>query len=349
MDAVSRSWILGADWASQRYRQPGWLILPLRLFLAVTYLYASLQKLANPNYLRASSPTSFVAQTRALESSSPIGPLLRLSLHTPTFVALLVAVGELAVGTGVLVGLFTRVAAVGGALLSLTFFLTVSWSTTPYFYGSDIVFLFAWTVLIGMGTGGVLSVDEWIRARAARSPATLGAEERTVVARRSLLLRARAAGVLAVTAGVTAGLTAALGRVAGGTNGAGGSPALTPAAAGGTTPKRHARRRRQPAPTGTALAKTSQVPAGQAARFNDPGSGQPAWLVHSSQGSFVAFSAVCTHAGCIVGYDAGSEEFVCPCHGGRYSATSGRVLGGPPPSPLPQIPVHVVNNEIRVD
>src|SRR5947208_615975 len=77
--------------------------------------------------------------------------------------------GELAVAAGIIAGLWTRLAAVGGMLLSLTFFLTVSWSTTPYFYGSDLVFIFAWSVFAMCGAGGVLSLDAWIDARATSS------------------------------------------------------------------------------------------------------------------------------------------------------------------------------------
>jgi Rieske Fe-S protein len=50
-----------------------------------------------------------------------------------------------------------------------------------------------------------------------------------------------------------------------------------------------------------------------------------------------------------VQYDASRVQFVCPCHGGIYDARTGRVLGGPPPSPLPRIPVRVVDSQIRVD
>jgi nitrite reductase/ring-hydroxylating ferredoxin subunit len=42
-------------------------------------------------------------------------------------------------------------------------------------------------------------------------------------------------------------------------------------------------------------------------------------------------------------------EFVCPCHGRIYSARTGDVLGGPPPSALPAIPVTVANGRLYVD
>ncbi len=157
---------LGPVW-SARLSRPGYLLLPLRLFLGITFCYAGLQKLAEsrPTSIRTVRPRSR-AQMQALKSQSPIGPLLSLSAHAPTLVGLLIALGELAVGIGALLGLLTRIAALGGALLALTFFLTVSWATTPYYYGSDIVFLFAWSVLIAFGAGGVLSLDSWLRDRA---------------------------------------------------------------------------------------------------------------------------------------------------------------------------------------
>lgn len=164
---------------SERLQEPGWLLLPLRGFLGVTFTFAGLQKLANPDYLNAHSPTSVVGQMRLLQHSSPIGPLISLSTHAPTLVGLLIAFGELAVGLGTLLGLYQRAAAVGGAVLSLTFFLTVSWNTSPYYYGSDIVFVFAWLTLFGFGTGGVLSLDAWLRDRA-RATLRLGPQPASV-------------------------------------------------------------------------------------------------------------------------------------------------------------------------
>ena len=55
-------------------------------------------------------------------------------------------------------------------------------------------------------------------------------------------------------------------------------------------------------------------------------------MIRDSAGNLKAFSAVCTHAGCTVGYEGG--VIVCPCHGGEYSAETGEVIAGPPPSGL---------------
>src|SRR5580698_9703055 len=53
----------------------GWVLMPLRLFLGVTFLFAGLQKLANPNFLKNSSPVSIHAQLVGATHLSPIHAL----------------------------------------------------------------------------------------------------------------------------------------------------------------------------------------------------------------------------------------------------------------------------------
>ena len=127
---------------------------PLRLFLGVTFLFAGLQKLANPDFFQSSSPISIHAQLVGADRSSPIHALLTHLVPIAPAVGLVIALGEVAIGLGILVGLWTRVAAVAGMALSFGLFLTVSFHSSPYFTGSDIVFLFAWTPLALAGRPG---------------------------------------------------------------------------------------------------------------------------------------------------------------------------------------------------
>lgn len=60
--------------------------------------------------------------------------------------------------------------------------------------------------------------------------------------------------------------------------------------------------------------------------------GEPTLVVKYS-GEVRAFSAVCTHLGCLVKWNATKSEFLCPCHGGVFDA-NGVNIGGPPPKPL---------------
>lgn len=75
--------------------------------------------------------------------------------------------------------------------------------------------------------------------------------------------------------------------------------------------------------------------------------GRPAVLLQPAAGEFLALSAVCTHLGCIVKWVDDSQEFLCPCHGGRFSP-AGQVLGGPPPKPLETYAVTLEGDEILI-
>ncbi|HEV3188471.1 MAG TPA: Rieske 2Fe-2S domain-containing protein [Acidimicrobiales bacterium] len=145
-----------------------WSLLPLRLFLGATFTYAGLQKLANPNFFDAKSPISIQSQLIAAARTSPIHALLSHLGSVAVPVGVIIALGELAIGLGTLVGLFTRVAAAAGLLLSLSLFLTVSFHASPFFTGADIVFLFAWIPFIVAGGGSQLSMDAWIKERVAK-------------------------------------------------------------------------------------------------------------------------------------------------------------------------------------
>lgn len=70
------------------------------------------------------------------------------------------------------------------------------------------------------------------------------------------------------------------------------------------------------------------------------------FLVSSLEG-LTAFSATCTHLGCLVSYRKNRREFVCPCHGGRYDLT-GRNIAGPPPVPLTRLPVKLNDDMVLV-
>jgi menaquinol-cytochrome c reductase iron-sulfur subunit len=56
---------------------------------------------------------------------------------------------------------------------------------------------------------------------------------------------------------------------------------------------------------------------------------QPVIYIIKTGGTLKALSAICPHLGCIVPWDPGRNEFVCPCHGGTFSADGTR-LSGPP-------------------
>jgi thiosulfate dehydrogenase [quinone] large subunit len=330
VSAEKKPWLGGAT-------APGWPLLPLRLFLGVTFVYAGLQKLANPAFLTGSGPTSIHAQLAGAARTSPIHGLLTGLVHISSAVGVVIAVGELAVGLGTLVGLWSRVAAAAGMAISLGLFLSVSYHSSPYFTGSDIVFFFAWTPLLLAGAGGAPALDTWLLARSHPTASGAGGLSRREVA---------TAGLVAGLVVVTGGATALLGRLIGGSGtasadtsfGTGASTTTPPAAPTTTSDPTHPTSTSSTTttaapptsiPPGKKLGSASKVPVGGSATFTDPGSGDPGLVIQATSGHFVAFDAICPHAGCMVGYQRGAKIIACPCHGSEFNAETGAVEVGP--------------------
>jgi Rieske Fe-S protein len=96
---------------------------------------------------------------------------------------------------------------------------------------------------------------------------------------------------------------------------------------------------------GGAITQESDVQPGSALEFTDEETGQQAVLVHLESGDFAAYSAICTHRQCTVGYSDGN--LACPCHGSVFDpANDGAVVNGPATESLPEIPVEVRNGEV---
>ncbi len=374
----------------------GWALLPLRGFLGLTFLFAGLQKLTNPGFFTASNPASIQAQLAGASRRSPIHGLLAHFGHLAVPLGVAIALGELAIGLGTLLGLWTRIAAMAGALISFSLFLAISFHSNPYYTGSDIVFVFAWIPLVVAGSGDVLSLDGAIanvtryrrgvfpeavvpvpfstirsvcgsfdngscsamrgaacepgpcpylaRAREGLSPVKADQIERRV-----FVTRGAAAAFVAAAGVVLAGVSAGLGRAIGGVKSSptnvlgggvqplgGGSSAPTTATtrSGATSQTTHPT---GTTPPGTAIGLANQVPVGGAAQFGDPRTGDPSLVIQPQAGTFLAFDAVCPHAGCMVQYQQGT--FVCPCHGSVFNGTTGAVETGPAASGLRELPI----------
>ena len=97
--------------------------------------------------------------------------------------------------------------------------------------------------------------------------------------------------------------------------------------------------------SGTKIVALSAFPVGSNMQFTAPDGG-PAYLFRTNAGVF-AYSAVCTHQGCVVGFNPASKNLECPCHGGKFDpANGGAVLAGPPPAPLASYKVAIQGNSI---
>jgi cytochrome b6-f complex iron-sulfur subunit len=83
--------------------------------------------------------------------------------------------------------------------------------------------------------------------------------------------------------------------------------------------------------------------SGKIVKFGD----NPVLLIRLNQTDWRAFSAVCTHLGCIVQYEPDRTRIWCACHNGTYNL-HGQVVSGPPPRPLQEYPVHITGDQVVV-
>lgn len=153
------------DWRDTATR---YALLPLRIFLGVTFIYAGLDKLTDSAFMKDSGAGSIGDMMRGVRDSAAIPAMVDMALENPVAFGYAIAFGELAVGIGTLIGLLARLAALGGALISLSLWLTVSWASDPYYFGNDLPYLMSWIPLVLAGAP-LLSVDAALRSRRRRS------------------------------------------------------------------------------------------------------------------------------------------------------------------------------------
>jgi thiosulfate dehydrogenase [quinone] large subunit len=354
-----RARILGAPLAAAAVR--AWALLPLRLFLGLTFIDAGVGKLLSSAYF-GSGPKSFAALAEGFAQGSPIGgPIRTVVLAHPYLFAMLLAVAELAVGICALIGRASRLAAGLGLLLSVTFFLTASWQVRPFFYGADLPFAVGWLTLLLAGHGGLPSVDAMLLRRH-RSKRGLGPAELVGVPFDRLQHQcARAdeqSGCASAAGGACVGDSCLLAGmrpnpaakdasrraflVAAGKAGKALAGMLVIAA--GAAPLLAAREERQPGDRAglRQVGYLWQVPVGQGQLLEHPASGIPVILVRLAEDRVAAYEAICTHAKCVVGFDADRRLIVCNCHGAEFDPSrDATVVGGPAPRPLPPVNVRV--------
>ncbi|MFC5994171.1 Rieske (2Fe-2S) protein [Pseudonocardia hispaniensis] len=100
-------------------------------------------------------------------------------------------------------------------------------------------------------------------------------------------------------------------------------------------------RRRDPHRPGGPPISTAAVPVGGGIVLRGP----DVVITQPTAGTFVAFSAICTHEGCRIHAVAGGT-INCFCHGSRFRISDGAVVGGPARDPLPQVPIRVADGSI---
>jgi cytochrome b6-f complex iron-sulfur subunit len=92
-------------------------------------------------------------------------------------------------------------------------------------------------------------------------------------------------------------------------------------------------------------AKVGELKLNSAKIFNF--GAKPGILIHTEDGKYKAFSAICTHLDCIVQYREDVKHIWCACHNGHFDLF-GKNISGPPPSPLEEFKVTIINEGIIV-
>ena len=89
------------------------------------------------------------------------------------------------------------------------------------------------------------------------------------------------------------------------------------------------------------LASTAEIPVGGGTVLT----AQRIVITQPQAGTYHAFTAICTHQGCIVNSVSGGT-INCPCHGSKYSIVNGSVVNGPAPLPLAAVSIKVEGTSI---
>lgn len=184
----------------------GVVLLPLRAVLGFISIYAGMGKLCDPVYFDGGERGSMVKALHALHPWPVAEPLRDFALQHPVGSGLTVAFLQVVVGVLTVLGLWQRVAAVFGALLSAALIMVVSWKTVAVYDAPDLIYLAAWSPLIIAGAP-VYSLDGRLAGEAWR---TLGPRSELWELRRRVLRRG------GVVTAVVVGLTLLVGSMLGG-------------------------------------------------------------------------------------------------------------------------------------
>ena len=145
--------------------------LPIRLFVGFEFLAAGLHKFGDPAWFGGSGTALLGYWTKAVavDPATAKGPItfewyrdflnVLINNHTAGWFAQFITLGEIAVGLGLIVGLFTGLAAFFGALMNMSFLLAGSGSTNPVLFTMGIGLILAWKV------AGYYGLDRYILPR----------------------------------------------------------------------------------------------------------------------------------------------------------------------------------------
>jgi Rieske Fe-S protein len=121
-------------------------------------------------------------------------------------------------------------------------------------------------------------------------------------------------------------------------SGAMSSPGPTSTAQGGSA---QAKPKKDATVPGIVLGAVSEIPVGGGKIYT----AAKVVVTQPTRGQYKAFSAVCTHVGCIMS-EVADGTIDCPCHGSEFKITTGAVVTGPAPAPLPKKQIKIVDGQV---
>jgi Rieske Fe-S protein len=122
-------------------------------------------------------------------------------------------------------------------------------------------------------------------------------------------------------------------------SGAMSSPGPTSPAQGGSAQAKP--KKKDAAVPGIVLGAASEIPVGGGKIYT----AAKVVVTQPTRGQYTAFSAVCTHVGCIMS-EVADGTIDCPCHGSEFKITTGAVVTGPAPAPLPKKQIKIVDGKV---
>jgi uncharacterized membrane protein YphA (DoxX/SURF4 family) len=272
-------------WYPGRRMNLGIVLLPLRIFLGVISIYAGMGKLCDPVYFDGGRHGSMVNWLASLHPWAAAEPLRDLAVGHPVAAGLTIAFLQVIAGVLTVCGLWQRVAASIGVLLSAALLVTVSWRTVPVYEMPNIIYLAAWSPLVIAGAP-VYSVDGRLASEAWRrlGPRAALWELRLRVLRRGTVLATLLAGLSLVVGSMLGAAVRSTGtdtRIHGPsdlpTNNQEGSPLpeVPGGRSAGASSAPSARRSTTPSPSASSSASKSASPSAQSSSGAGGGHGTP--------------------------------------------------------------------------
>ncbi len=350
----------------------GWILLPMRIFLGLTFIYAGIQKLTDPQFFNPSTPGYIGKQILRFAYGSPMHDFLIGVAHPHAVLfGWTTALGEIAVGLAIYAGFLFRPAAflldqlvpaghTGQKLhpvLQLYILLVVAGAPQQSSHTAGIslfgINLMTGSSLQGHGHKPGATQTAQMTRRNILQDWVVGAAAVASIAVLGIPLRIfsndpnenvtqtsdNTANTISATSTPDATITTSTpdATITTSTPDATKTPSAASATSTSITPIPV-----RPVSVGQNIAPVGAVPKNSFVKFIIASSQDSAILIHLPNDTFVAYDAVCPHAGYTVDYHSDTQILVCPGHGSQFDPVhNGRVLQGPAAAPLSTLGIHI--------